>query len=284
MVAAMTAAPDLTDLTALARHRARALRAPALFLHQMAADDLQDRLSEVNRTFTRPAIVTPFAQVWAGRFSDAVIVPPDEVLSLEPQAHDLVIHAMALHWANDPVGQIIQCAQALRPDGLFLAALLGGQTLNELRSVLAQAESQVTGGLSPRVVPMAEIRDLGGLLSRAGLALPVADAAHLTASYRDIFHLAQDLRAMGETNALSGRLRRPASRGLFALAQTLYAGHFPHEGGRIRASFETIFLTGWKPHESQPRPLRPGSARHRLADALGVAEQPAKDPPHPVKD
>jgi len=179
---------------------------------------------------------------------------------------------------------MIQCAQALEPDGLFLGTLLGGQTLNELRSALAQAEAQVMGGLSPRVLPMGEIRDLGGLIARAGLALPVADALPLTVSYRDILHLAQDLRAMGEGNALSARLRRPSPRALFAQAQAIYAEHFPHDDGRIRATFETIFLTGWKPHDSQQKPLRPGSASTRLADALGTMELPARDPLPTLKD
>lgn len=264
-------APALTDPAALARNRARARRRPEWFLHQAAADDLQDRLAEVNRTFTSAAVITAFPEIWAARFPNARIIAPNDTLDLPTGGHDLVVHAMALHWANDPVGQLIQCARGLQADGLFMAVLPGGQTLNELRSSLAQAETQVLGGLSPRVLPMAEIRDLGGLLGRAGLALPVADALPLRASYRDIAHLAQDLRAMGEGNALAARLRRPAPRALFAAARTIYAEHFPDPAaqGRILATFELIFLTGWKPHESQQKPLRPGSAAHRLADALG---------------
>ena len=185
-----------------------------------------------------------------------------------------MIHALCLHWANDPVGQLVQCRRALRPDGLFLGVLFGGQTLAELRACLAESEVSVTGGLSPRVLPMAEIRDLGGLLQRAGFALPVADSATRTVTYADAGRLMTDLRAMGEANALEGRLRRPTRRGVFAQAAMRYAAGFPAPEGRIRATFEMIFLTGWAPDDSQPKPLRPGSAARRLADALGSAEQP----------
>ncbi|MFO1176500.1 MAG: methyltransferase domain-containing protein, partial [Paracoccaceae bacterium] len=187
----MSDLPPLTDRAALTRLRDRArVRGPDLFLHEAAAAEIEERLSEVNRRFTEPAVVTGFPEIWQSRLPGATLVADDEVLALAPGAHDLVIHAMALHWANDPVGQIIQSARALRPDGLFLAVLPGGRTLAELRACLAEAESRLTGGLSPRVLPMGEIRDLGALLSRAGLALPVADAVTLTASYRDLSHLA----------------------------------------------------------------------------------------------
>lgn len=262
------AAPTLTDTVALARNRARAARAPVLFLHEIVADEVQDRLSEVNRTFTKPAIITPFAEIWQSRLPEARILPESEVLDLPEGGHDLVIHALCLHWANDPVGQIIQCARALAPDGLFIGVLFGGQTLAELRAVLAQAESDVTGGLSPRVLPMGEIRDLGGLLQRGGLALPVADSQSHRASYRDAFHLMHELRGMGEANALAARSRRFTRRAVMAQAAALYAAHYPEGDGRIRATFETVFLTGWKPHDSQQKPLRPGSAAVRLADAL----------------
>lgn len=265
-------APLLTDTAALARNRARAARAPALFLHELMADDVQDRLIEVNRTFMDPAVVTPFPQVWQGRVPGARIVPDADVLALEPGGHDLVIHALALHWANDPVGQIIQCARALRPDGLFIGVLFGGQTLAELRAALAQAESELTGGLSPRVLPMGEIRALGALLQRAGLALPVADSLVQRVSYRDGFHLMRDLRAMGESNALAGRLRRFTGRAVLARAAAILAEHYPDADGRIAATFEVVVLTGWKPHDSQQKPLRPGSAAARLADVLGTAE------------
>lgn len=264
----------LTDRTALNLHRARARRAPALFLHELVRDEVQERLEEVNRRFTAPAVVTPFPEVWKGALPGARIVPDADVLDLSEGAHDLVIHALALHWADDPVGQMVQCRRALRPDGLFLGALLGGQTLNELRACLGQAESAVTGGLSPRVLPMGEIRDLGALIQRAGLALPVADAQSHGVSYRDLLHLVQDLRAMGETSALADRNRRTPPRALFIEAAQLYQAHFPLEQGRIRATFEIIFLSGWAPDSSQPQPLRPGSAAQRLADALGTTETP----------
>ena len=270
--------PRLTDRPALLRARARAARgAPALFLHAEAATEIKERLAEVNRTFTRPAVVTGWPAAWAGVLPGARIVPDDPALALEAGAHDLIVHAMALHWADDPVGQLVQCRRALVPDGLLLGVLFGGRTLAELRAVLAEAEAAVTGGLSPRVLPMAEIRDLGGLLQRAGLALPVADSVALTASYADAFALMRDLRAMGEANALHARLRRPTRRAVLAEAARAYASAFPAEGGRVRASFELIFLTGWAPDASQPQPLRPGSASARLADALGSTEQPLPD-------
>lgn len=267
----MTTPPALFDRTALAAHRARA-RADALFLHEAARAEVEDRLSMVNRSFTAPCVVTPFPGIWAGAMPDARLVADSDTLALEPGAHDLVIHAMCLHWANDPVGQIIQCRRALKPDGLFLAVLLGGQTLHQLRAVLAQAESHLSGGLSPRVAPMAEIRDLGALLQRGGLALPVADSLPLTATYRDLTHLMHDLRAMGETNALAARRRHPSSRHLFKLANRLYAQQFARADTRLPVTFELICLTGWAPDESQPKPLRPGSAKARLADALRVPE------------
>jgi len=267
----MNNTPKLTDRSALERNRTRALGNPALFLHETTAEEFQDRLSMVNKTFTSPAIVTGFPDFWAAAFPDAKIVADEDVLDLDPQAHDLVIHAMSLHWANDPVGQMIQARRALRPDGLFLAGMLGGQTLHELRAALAEAESRTTGGLSPRVAPMAEIRDLGGLLQRAGFALPVADSFPLTASYQSAWHLMRDLRAMGEGNALSARLRHPTRRSILNATADIYAHSFGAEG-RIPATFELIFLLGWAPDDSQPKPLRPGSAAARLADALGSKE------------
>lgn len=276
----MTKAPLLTDRKALTRARARALRgAPALFFHDEAAAEIKERLIEVNRRFTAPAVVTGFPDLWAASFPEARVVADDETLDLAEGAHDLVIHAMALHWANDPVGQIVQCRRALRPDGLFIAVLFGGQTLAELRATLAEAEAALTGGLSPRILPMGEIRDWGGLLQRAGLALPVADASLRKVSYRNAFHLMADLRAMGEANALAARRRTPARRGVFVDAARSYAAAFSEAGDRVLASFELIYLTGWAPHDSQQQPLRPGTARYRLADALsGATLTPAPMP------
>lgn len=266
--------PALTDRTALTRNRARALRAPAFFLREKIMAEVQERLLEVNRTFTAPAIVTPFPDLWADVFPTSQIVTDTPVLALEQGAHDLVIHDLCLHWADDPVGQMVQARHALKPDGLFIATLYGGQTLQELRRSLAEAETQVTGGLSPRVAPMAEIRDAGALLQRAGLALPVADGADYTVTYPDALALMRDLRAMGEGNALAQRLRQPTRRSVIAAATALYAQHFSDPDGRIRATFEIVTLTGWAPAPSQPQPLRPGSAKARLADALRVPEQP----------
>ncbi|MCB1334560.1 MAG: SAM-dependent methyltransferase [Roseivivax sp.] len=266
--------PQLTDRLALSRHRARA-QDGALFLHETARDELQDRLAMVNRSFSDVAVVTPFPHLWS--MPGATVVPDDEVLNLTPGAHDLVIHALALHWANDPLGQIIQSARALRPDGLFIAACLGGQTLTELRAALASAEAEVTGGLSPRVAPMAEIRDLGALLQRAGLALPVADALPLRTTYATPLHLMRELRAMGEGNALHARLRRPTRRAVLLRAAQIYAETYGTDDGRVPATYEMIFLHGWAPDASQPRPLRPGSAAARLADALGTTETRLSD-------
>jgi len=273
--------PALTDRLALTRFRRRAARAPELFLHALAAEELHDRRAEVNRTFTKVAIVTGWPQFWAEHFPDALIVPDTEVLDLEPGAHDLVIHAMALHWADDPLGQIIQCKRALRPDGLFMAAMFGGRSLQELRAVLAQAESDLYGTLSPRVVPMADLRDMGALLQRAGLALPVADVLVQRLVYQSLAAMAADLRAMGEGNAMASRRRAPMPRALWHRAQALYAQTHAADGGGLAATAEMIFLTGWAPADSQPKPLRPGSAKTRLAEALGVPETPLEPAPLP---
>ena len=272
----MTHPPRLTDPDALRRNRAKARR-DALFLHDTARDELQDRLSLVNRTFHDVAVVTPYPDLWTDVFPGARMVPEGDVLALEERSCDLVIHALSLHWADDPVGQIIQCARALRADGLFMAAVPGGQTLHELRSALAQAEARVTGGLSPRVLPMADIRDLGSLLQRAGLALPVADALPLRASYATPWHLMRDLRQMGEANALAGRTRHLTRRAVLEHAADLYAQTYGQPDGRIPATFEIIFLHGWAPDASQPKPLRPGSAAMRLAEALNTTETRLKD-------
>lgn len=268
--------PSLFDSRALRQHRARAQH-EALFLHRAAVDEVQDRLSMVNKSFTAPAIVTPFATVWQDVLPQARMVADDDVLDLQQGAHDLVVHAMALHWANDPVGQLIQCHRALQPDGLLLVICLGGETLHELRAALGQAEIEISGGLSPRIAPMAELRELGGLLQRAGLALPVADTARLTAEYRDVVHLMHDLRAMGESNALTGRLKTPTNRRVFDRAQRIYAEHYALPNGRLPATFELMCLTGWSPDDSQPKPLRPGSAQTRLAEALGTKEGKLSD-------
>ena len=266
--------PRLTDRAALIRQRARAERqGPEDWLHALVLDEVQDRLSAVNRRFNSPAVVTGNPRFWAAAMPEALVVRDDPVLALEPAAHDLVIHALALHWADDPVGQIVQSARALRPDGLFLGLLPGGRTLAPLRDALAQAEIEITGGLSPRVAPMGEIRDLGALLQRGGLALPVADQVTQNVSYRGLIPLARDLRTMGEGNALDRRLRHPTRRDVILRAAQILADMAPdpQEPGRIRLGLDLVVLTGWAPDASQPQPLRPGSARTSLADALNAA-------------
>ena len=272
----MSQHPTMTDPTALARNRKRA-KEDALFLHAVVADEVEDRMALVNKPFTSTALVTGFADFWAARFPSAEVVADDETLPLEVGQYDLALNLMGLHWANDPIGQLIQCRRALKPDGLFIGATLGGQTLHELRACLAEAEARVSGGLSPRIAPMGELRDLGGLLQRAGFALPVADSVPLTVTYADSWALMRDLRSMGETNALSHRLRRPTRRAVFEQAAQLYQANFAHGSDRIKATFELVFLTGWAPDESQPKPLRPGSAQQRLADALGAVETKLPD-------
>lgn len=261
----MQTPPHLTDRFAL-QNRRRRFAVP--FLHDGVVAEIKERLAEVNRVFTAPAIVTGLLEFWQAAWPGAVIAPDTEVLALTPGAHDLVIHALALHWANDPVGQLVQCRHALRPDGLLIAVLFGGQTLHELRAALAEAETRVSGGLSPRVAPMGEIRDLGALLQRAGLALPVADATPLTVSYAGLPALMQDLRGMGEGNALAARLRRPTRSAVFAQAEKVYRAAFGTPDGRIPATFDIVTLTGWAPAPDQQQPQRPGSATHRLADIL----------------
>lgn len=269
----MSQPPKLTDSARRARNLARA---SDTFLQDLAADEVQDRVSLVNKTFLNALVVTPFFKVWAQRQQNARIIAQSETLDAEPNSHDLVMHCMGLHWSDDPVGQMIQCRRAMKPDGLFLAATLGGQTLHELRACLAEAETRITGGLSPRVAPMGEIRDMGALLQRAGFALPVADSQTHTLAYRDVFHLMRDLRAMGEGNALASRLRKPTRRAVFLKAADIYAAHY-RDADKITATIEIVTLTGWAPDASQPKPLRPGSATNRLADALGSSEQTLND-------
>lgn len=267
----MTQSPRLTDRAALTRNR---LRADAMFLQAAAADDVHERLIEVNRTFTAPVVVTGFPDAWSEWMPSATVIQDDETLDLEEGAHDLVIHALSLHWADDPIGQLVQCRRALKPDGLLIATSFAGQTLHELRSVLAEAEVAQTGGLSPRILPMGKIRDLGGLLQRAGFALPVADTTPLTVTYDTPIHLMRDLRAMGEGNAMDQRQRAPTRRKIFAQAMQRYVETFAMDDGRVPATFEIATLTGWAPSETQQKPLRPGSATTRLADALGTKETP----------
>ncbi len=266
--------PLLTDRTALLRNRARASQT---FLHDIARAEVEDRLAMVNRAFTAPVIVTGMAAPWQDMIPGARVIADDDTLDVTQGCADLVIHAMGLHWANDPVGQVIQCARALRPDGMFLGLALGGQTLHELRAAVATAETEITGGLSPRVLPMADIRDMGALLQRAGLALPVADSARINVTYASPLHLMRDLRAMGEGNAMLARLRHPTRRAILLRAAAIYTDLHGTPDGRIPATFDLVTLTGWAPDASQPQPLRPGSAAKRLAEALQATETPLQD-------
>jgi SAM-dependent methyltransferase len=205
------------------------------------------------------------------------LVHQGENLPFAVESFDAVFSCLCLHWIDDLPGVLAQMRAILKPDGLLLVNLFGGSTLTELRAVLAEAETLVTGGMSPRTAPMADIRDVGGLLGRVGLALPVADADKLTIKYPNMFALMADLRGMGEGNALLERLRKPTRRAVFLQAAELYQERYGNDDGTISASFEIITLTGWAPHESQQKPLRPGAAKHRLADVLGTDEQ---DPHH----
>jgi SAM-dependent methyltransferase len=192
---------------------------------------------------------------------------------------DLAVSLLALHGVNDLPGALIQIKRALKPDGLFMGCLLGGRTLQELRQALLEAESETMGGVSPRVAPFADLRDLGGLLQRAGFALPVIDSEIVTVRYRDAFGLLRDLRAMGWANALVARRKTPLRRETLLRAASLYAERFADPDGRLPATFEFVWVSGWAPHESQQKPLKPGSAKARLADALGVPEIKAGEKP-----
>ncbi|MCL5777079.1 class I SAM-dependent methyltransferase [Limibaculum sp. FT325] len=290
--------PDIFDEAGLVTRRMRAMRLGyadgADFLMREVADLIGERIADVRRPFGRAAVagtgagLVPRALARAGveRMVATDPVPGDPaqggadlipwgqgVLPFEPAAHDLAVSALLMHALNDPVGHLVQLRHALRPDGLMIAALFGGQTLAELRAALAQAEAELTGTLAARVAPMGEIRDLGALLQRAGFAMPVADAERLTVTYETPLHLMRELRAMGESGILAGR--RPLRRDVLARACALYAEHFPAGQGRVRATFEVVFLTGWAPGPGQPVAKRPGSATARLADALGTTERKA---------
>ena len=269
----MVSPPPLFDLATRMRRRSRAKTVGvADFLHREAALQLQERLQDVNKSFTKNAFIGWLPEVWRQAFSPDLMVLDDEVLDLPPAGFDLLVHGLCLHSANDPVGQLVQMRRALRPDGLLLAALFGGQTLHELRFAMAQAESEVEGGISPRISPMGDVRDLGNLLQRAGLALPVADASTLTVTYETPLHLMRELRAMGEGNIMHERRRQPLMRTTLHRACEIYVQEFGLPDGRIPATFEIIFLTGWAASKTQPKPLKPGSATARLADALGTIE------------
>ncbi len=257
------------------------------FLLERTVQDLEDRLSTVERQFSRAVIVNPYTPSAAlslqqsGKAEAIISVdyqPKDstEYLPLEPQSADLIISLLSLQFTNDTPGLMMQIKQALKPDGLFLGCMAGAGTLGELRESLLQAESELTGGVSPRVAPFADVRDGGALLQRAGFALPVTDIENVTVRYDNMFALMADIRAMGMANILTGRSRKPVSRRLFMRAAEIYAERFSDPDGRIRATFSFIWMSGWAPHVSQQQPLKPGSAKASLAEALLATEKEPK--------
>ncbi|MDB5503584.1 MAG: methyltransferase [Tardiphaga sp.] len=272
-----SSAPLLFDRALLRARQARAQNhGAATFLLDRVAEEMDERLHAVLRTFTHAAdIATPgdgLRAAIAGRVGQLayVAVPDDERdgLGLAPASLDLVVSALALHFVNDLPGAMVQISRALRPDGLLLAAMLGGDTLTELRQSFAAAEAEREGGISPRVAPFADLRDVGALLQRAGFALPVTDVDRIIVRYDSAFALMQDLRRMGATNILMERRRTPLRRATLLRMAQIYSERFSDPDGRIRATFEVIWLSGWAPHESQQKPLKPGSAKASLADAV----------------
>ena len=292
----METAPEIFDRKALRIHRDRAAHNFSAhdFLTREIGARLSDRLLDMARTFplaldlsartggygpipggpggVERVISCELSEQMTRRINGGGVVADPEYLPFGASCFDLVYSNLDLHWTNDLPGCLLQITQSLKPDGLFLATILGGKTLTELRQVLMAAELEITGGASPRVSPFAELRDAGALLQRAGLALPVVDADEITITYENIFRLLADLRGMGETNTNHERLRTATRRAVFLQAAKLYAERYPAENGRIRATFEIIYLHGWAPHASQPKALRPGSATTSLADALVNAE------------
>jgi SAM-dependent methyltransferase len=284
--------PVIFDRPLLRARRARAqMLGLATFLIEHAAEDFAERLSAVLRDFDLAAdIGTPTDVVRRAierRVGDIVAVDPvaahlagerlavaadEEALPFRDASLDLVVSALALQFVNDLPGTLIQIRRALKPDGLFLAAMVGGDSLAELRAAFAEAESELEGGVSPRVAPFADLRDLGALLQRAGFALPVADVDRVTVRYDSPLALMHDLRRMGASNALAERRRAPLRRATLRRMMEIYARNFTDADGRIRATFEIVWLSGWAPHESQQQPLAPGSAKTRLADALRTQE------------
>jgi SAM-dependent methyltransferase len=294
----------LFDRALLARRRRRALAlGPVTFLLDRVAEDMAERVSAVRRAFdvvvdvgtptdpVRRAIlaaatvrrVIAAAPSGAAAQADAtttVVVADEERLPFRDASLDLVLSALTLQFVNDLPGALVQVRRALKPDGLFLAALLGGDTLTELRQAFAAAEAEVEGGASPRVTPFADVRTMGALLQRAGFALPVTDVDRVVARYDSPLRLMHDLRRMGATNVLAERRRSVLRRQTLRRLVEIYAERFADPDGRLRASFDIIWLSGWAPHESQQQPLRPGSARTRLADALGTRELSAGEKPN----
>jgi len=290
MAAGPLATPLVFDRALLRRRlaRARALGFETFLVDRVAAD-LSERLGAVLRQFDCAVdLGTPSEALRAALAGNATIgtliaasplarakpavVADEEALPFREASLDLIVSALALQFVNDLPGALLQIRRALKPDGLFLAAMLGGDTLTELRQSFAAAEAEIEGGVSPRVAPFADVREMGALLQRAGLALPVADVERLTVRYSSPFRLMGELRRMGATNALTERRRTPLRRATLRRMVEIYAQRFADPDGKVRATFEIVWLSGWAPHESQQKPLRPGSAQARLADALGTRE------------
>ena len=269
------------------------------FLYREVAERLHDRLGDIRRQFPRvldlscrTGAMTEILRDAAGadwlvqcdlsermarqaeKTGPAAVVSAD-ALPFAPMSFDLVVSCLDLHWIDDLPGALLQIRQCLKPDGLFLAALLGGESLHELRGSLTEAETQISGGSHLRISPMTDVRDAGALLQRAGFALPVADLDSITVTYENSLRLLHDLRGMGETSALLQRPRSLSRRSIFLELESSYRTRHALADGRLPATFQIIFLTAWAPHESQQKPLRPGSAGHRLAEALEAEEQSA---------
>jgi len=290
----MSARPTIFDRSLLRRRRARAEALGAeTFLLERVADDMAERLAAVVRHFERavdlgtPSDALRRTLTDSGRVGGLVAVEPaahrldegfariaadEEALPFAEGSLDLVVSGLSLQFVNDLPGALIQIRRALRPDGLLLAALIGGESLTELRQAFAEAESEIEGGASPRVAPFADVRELGVLMQRAGFALPVVDTDRLTVRYDSVLGLMRELRRMGATNILHDRRKAPLRRATLERVANIYGERFTDEDGRMRATFDIVWLSGWAPHESQQQPLKPGSARQRLADALGTRE------------
>ena len=267
--------PPLFDFRTAQMRQARAkAMAGDTFLAQGAIEGLADRLATVTRRFENglwigeglPQTLRGFASQWSQTAFDQT-----EILAAEPASFDLAVSLFSLQTINDLPGALVQIRRALKPDGLFLGALFGGATLTELRDSFAHAESETLGGISPRISPFADVRDMGALLQRGGFALPVADVERVAVRYGDFANLARDLRAHGQTNALSERRKTFLRRDTMAAMLAHYRGHHARNG-KLDATFEIVYLTGWAPHQSQQQPLQPGSAKTRLAEVLGTAE------------
>jgi SAM-dependent methyltransferase len=272
-----SAAPILFDRSLLRARQDRASRSgPATFLLDRVAEDMEERLHAVLRDFADVADVWTPGEVLRERLRDRFksFTPiglensGQETLPLQPQSLDLAVSALAFQFVNDLPGVLAQLRRALRPDGLLLAAMMGGDTLTELRKSFAAAEAELESGVSPRVAPFADLRDIGALLQRAGFALPVTDVDRIVVRYDSAFSLMADLRRMGATNILVERRRVPTRRATLLRMAQIYGERFADPDGRIRATFDVIWLSGWAPHESQQQPLRPGSAKASLAEAV----------------